>query len=159
MARVEIEKRVPEIMRPFVPWQRLRELLSWDPFAEIGSPLTRRAEPVWVPAFDVKETKESFIFKADVPGIKQEDLELSIAGNRLTISGKREAEQEKKDEKSYAYEREFGSFTRSFTLPQGVDTDHIHAELQDGVLTVTLPKSGESRERKIQIATAPKAKS
>jgi HSP20 family protein len=70
----------------------------------------------FVPDFEVKETKEGFVFKADVPGIKEKDLEITMTGNRLTISGKREAEMEERSDTYYACERSYGSFTRAFTL-------------------------------------------
>lgn len=79
-------------------------------------------EPGFSAAFEVKETKEAFIFKADLPGIKAEDLDVVLTQNRLTIRGKREAEKSEKGETFYTFERSYGSFARSFTLPEGVDS-------------------------------------
>ena len=107
-------------------------------------------------AFEVKETKDSYLFKADVPGIKQGDIDVSLTGNRLTIAGKREAEKEDKGDAYYAYERSYGSFSRSFTLPEGVNTAAIVADLRDGVLSVVLPKKAEAQPKKIAITTDPK---
>jgi HSP20 family protein len=106
----------------------------------------------------VKETKESFVFKADLPGIKEQDLEVTVAGNRLTVAGKREAEKEEKNETVYAYERSFGSFTRSFTLPEQADTDHIKAELKNGELTLVVPKTLASVAKRIPVAAGDKPK-
>jgi HSP20 family protein len=79
------------------------------------------------PAFEVKETKEAFVFKADVPGIKEQDVEVNVAGNRLTITGKREAEKEDRGDTFYTYERSHGSFSRTFTLPDQTDGEHVRA--------------------------------
>jgi HSP20 family protein len=130
------------------PW-----LLRWDPFREMipswfGQPA---AEPTFHPAFEVKENKDSFLFKADLPGMKDSDVEVKLAGDRLTISGKREAETEAKDEAFYTYERSFGSFLRTFTLPDGFDAEHVYAELKDGVLTIVVPKKPAAQARSIAI--------
>src|SRR5262245_43358340 len=82
--------------------------------------------------------------KADVPGVKESDLDVTLTGNRLTISGKREAERKEQTETYYAYERSYGDFTRAFTLPDGIDTNSVVADLKDGVLTVSVRKTPES---------------
>ena len=92
----------------------------------------------------------------DVPGIKQADLDVSLTGNRLTITGKREAEKEDKGDTYYTYERSYGSFTRSFTLPEGVNASAIRADLHDGVLSVVLPKTPEAQPKKIPVSTEQK---
>jgi HSP20 family protein len=104
---------------------------------------------VFNPAFEVKETKDGYIFKADVPGVLERDLEITLQANRLTITGKRESEETKKDDTFYAYERTFGSFTRTFTLPEGADAEHVKAELKEGVLTLQIPKTEEAQPKKI----------
>lgn len=86
-----------------------------------------------------------------MPGVKESDLELSLTGNRLTISGKREEEKKEQDERWYAYERSYGSFSRTFTLPQGVDSERVGAELKDGVLRVSIPKKPEMKPKKIEL--------
>lgn len=134
----------------FEPFRMVRDLLRWDPFAEMA-PFVGQAELQYVPQFDVKETANSYIFKADMPGIKEADLDISLSGNRLTISGKREAEEKVENETWYAFERSYGSFTRSFTLPEGVDTEHVNADLKHGVLTLMLPKVPEAQPKKIAI--------
>ncbi len=111
------------------------------------------------PAFEVKETRDGFLFKADLPGVKQEEVEITCVGNRLNVRGKREAEREEKGDTYYAYERSYGSFSRSFTLPAGADLEHVKAELKDGVLTIALPKKPEMQPRKISIQAEKGAKS
>jgi HSP20 family protein len=134
------------------PMRFARDFLGWDPFREM-SPFA--AQPAgFMPSFEIKETKDEYNFKADVPGVRENDLEVSMTGNRLTISGKREAEKEEKTDTFYTYERSYGDFTRSFTLPDGVDANSVHADLKDGVLTVVLKKTAEAQTKKIAVKTA-----
>jgi len=145
------------IMPEWDPIARMREFLKWDPFQEIS----RVAVPdvsayAFVPAFEVKETKDSYVFKADLPGIKEQDLEITLTGDRLTISGKREAEAKEKSDTWYTYERDYGTFTRSFTLPTGANGEQAKAELKDGVLVLVLPKVPEVMTKKIAIAAGGK---
>lgn len=99
----------------------------------------------------MKETPEGYVFKADVPGVKESDLNLSLTGNRLTVSGRRDAEKEEKNDTFYAFERSFGSFTRSFTLPVEIDPNGARAEMKDGVLTVFVPRTPASLPKKIAV--------
>lgn len=150
----------PGTMGELEPFRRMREFLrSMDPFRELVSffPFGER-EMGFNPYFDVKETKDSYVFMADMPGVKEKDLDISLTGNRLVISGKREAEKEEKTDTYYASERTYGSFTRAFTLPEGTDTDKVQAELKDGVLRLTLPKKAESKAKKITINPQSQAK-
>jgi HSP20 family protein len=119
----------------------MRELLDWDPFGEVA-PLMRTHKLAidFAPAFDLKEGKEAFQIVADLPGVKNEDLEISLIANHLSIRGKRDAETEDRADTFYVYERSFGSFLRSFTLPEGIDSEHIRAQLDEGVLRVIFPK-------------------
>jgi HSP20 family protein len=135
-----------------------RDLLRWDPFREMMPrvPSLPAFEAVFSPAFEVKETKEGYTFKADVPGVQEKDIEITRTGNRLTIAGKRESEREEKSETYYMCERSYGSFTRAFTLPDGIDGDHVQADLKDGVLTVTVPKLPEAQPQKVTIKSAQK---
>jgi len=128
----------------------MRSLLNWDPFQEMA-PLLQRMRTEFVPDFEIKETKEGYLFKADVPGVKQSDLDVSLSGNRLTISGKRESEREEKSETYYACERSYGSFSRSFTMPEGADPNAVSADLKDGVLTISIRKRAEVQPKKIDI--------
>jgi HSP20 family protein len=118
------EAPVTPARRESEPFRILREMLRWDPFEQMR-PVWSGELAAYSPAFDVKETKESFVFKADVAGVKEQDLEVTSTGNRLTVSGKRESEKEEKSDTYYACERSYGSFTRSFTLPEQADIAHI----------------------------------
>jgi HSP20 family protein len=104
--------------------------------------------------FDVKETKEGFLFKADLPGLREEDVEISLTGNRLTVSGKREVEAAQEGETHFMRERTSGAFRRTFTLPETADADKITASMKDGVLTLALPKRSESQPRRVPIGKA-----
>ncbi len=153
MANIQVQKEVtrpaPPVARGWDPFRTMSELLRWDPFAELVPPV---AKEMWFePAFEVKETPNAYVFKADLPGIKNEDLDVKLAGNRLTVNGKREAEKREKTDTYYTYERSYGSFVRSFTLPEGIDGDKIAADLKDGVLTVTLPKKPEVVPRQVEV--------
>jgi HSP20 family protein len=142
------------------PLRFMRDLFRWDPFREMAAlPNTEGYLAAFAPAFEVKETKEAYSFKADVPGLKEQDIDITATGNRLTISGKREAEQQEKTETYFVYERSYGTFTRAFTLPDGVDIEHIRAELRDGVLTVAVPKKAEAQPKKITVQPGEKPKS
>lgn len=135
--------------RTWDPFEMMRDLIRWDPFAELG--VSGGRELQFVPSFEVKETKEAYLFKADLPGVREEDLDISLTGNRLTVSGKREEEHREEDGRYYAYERSYGSFSRSFTLPEGGEVDHAQAGLTNGVLTVTIPKKPEVQPKKIEV--------
>jgi len=133
------------------PFRSMRDWLRWDPFREI-SPMMGRFEREWNPSFEVRENKEAFLIKADVPGVKKEDLEVTLSGNRLTITGKRDAEHETKGDTLYTYERSYGTFARAFTLPEGIDVNAVKTELRDGVLTLAIPKKPDAQARKIPIS-------
>ncbi len=145
----------PAVAQPEHAWDALRtmrSLLSWDPFREMAT-FPQLDERGFTPAFDVKETKEAYQFKADVPGIKDKDLEVTVTGNRLSVSGKRDEEKEEKSDRYYTYERNYGSFTRSFTLPDGADLERLGASLDGGVLTISVPKKPEVQPKKISVKT------
>lgn len=103
------------------------------------------------PVFALKERADAYVVEADVPGVKENDVDISLSGNRLTVCGKRDESRREEGETYYGYERQYGSFTRSFTLPDGIDHDRISAELESGVLSVTLPKKESSKPRKITL--------
>jgi HSP20 family protein len=131
------------------PFRVLDALLRWDPFRD---ELTQGGE--LTPRFDVKETKDAYVIKADLPGIKEGDLDVSLNGNMLTIRGKREEEHKEEGENYYAMERSYGSFTRSFTLPESVDSETVSADLKQGVLDVRIPKKPEAQPKRIAIGKA-----
>ncbi len=108
------------------------------------------------PAVDIVEEAERFLIKADLPGVKQEEIAIKVHDGSLILSGKREEQreeqQEEQQEKSYYSERRLGSFHRSFKLGKSVDTDKIEAKYDSGVLTVLLPKKEETKPRQIEVA-------
>ncbi len=113
-----------------------------------GQPAARR----WIPAMDVAETEDHFVLRADLPGMAESDVHIELEDNVLTVSGERKAEQEHKGEGYYRVERSFGSFSRSLTLPDGVDADGIQASFESGVLEVRIPKPEQHKPRKVQIS-------
>jgi HSP20 family protein len=134
------------------PFEMMQDLLRWDPFRELSRGVADGTEPThFIPAFEVKETKDSYVFKADLPGVKEDGLDISLTGNRLTISGQRQEEKKDEGERHFVYERSFGSFSRSFTLPEGIDTEHVQAELKNGVLNVVVPKKPEVQPKRILV--------
>ena len=139
------------------PVRVMRDLLRWDPFREVEAVLSPADVRGFTPTFDVKETKDAYLFRADLPGVKEQDLEISLTGTRLSISGHREQERQDQGDTFYASERSYGSFTRSFTLPEGVDGENVAAELKSGVLTLTVPKKPEVQPKKIAIGGGTKA--
>ena len=133
------------------PFRVMRDVLRWDPFRELEAAAGGGDYGLFAPSFDVKENKDGYVFRADLPGVKEDDLEISLTGNRLTISGKREQEKREQGETYYATERSYGSFSRAFTLPDGTDGDNVKAELKNGVLQVTVPKKPEVQPKRITI--------
>jgi HSP20 family protein len=152
MANLTVNKTA-EAVHPtrWDPFGILRELARWDAFREIAPmPAIERMAQFEVP-FEVKETKEGYLFKADVPGTKESDIAINLTGNRLTVSGKREEEKRQENETYFSYERSYGTFTRSFTLPEDVDGDKVNASLKDGVLTIMVPRKPEAQPKKVSI--------
>lgn len=147
---VRRENILPEYNYSLDPFQTVRDLMRWEPFADFYRPMQATGLN---PQFDVKETNDAVVIKADVPGIAEKDLDIKLANNFLTVSGKRETEKEEKGDTSYRLERTFGSFTRSFALPSIVDVEHCQAELKGGVLTVHIPKTEKATARKIAITS------
>lgn len=127
------------------PFQVARELLSWDPF--FGT----RQVSAYVPPFEVKETNEAFVLKADVPGVAEADLDIAVHNSILTVSGTRHAEERKEGESFALYERQYGSFSRSFSLPDTADGERVEAKLDSGVLTLMIWKKAEAKPRKIAL--------
>jgi HSP20 family protein len=105
----------------------------------------------WIPAMDVVETDEHFVLRADLPGMSEQDVDLSLEDNVLTVSGERKAEHEERREGYYRVERASGAFSRSLTLPEGVEGDAIAATFDKGVLEVRIPKPEARKPRKLQI--------
>jgi HSP20 family protein len=107
----------------------------------------------WVPPMDLVEAEDHFVLKADLPGLAEGDVKLEVQDGTLTISGERKAEHEQREKGWYRIERSFGSFSRSLTLPDGVDPGRIEASFKDGVLDIRIPKPEERKPRRISIST------
>jgi len=103
------------------------------------------------PAIDVAEEKDSIIVRAEVPGCKADDIDISFYGNKLTISGEKKLEEEKKEKGYYHIESTYGSFRRELTLPTDVDSSKVEAACKDGVLTITLPKAASAKAVKVKV--------
>lgn len=108
----------------------------------------------WLPPMEVSETSDAYIIRVEVPGVKAEDIEITLQDDVLTIKGKRERSEERKDEVVHFVERSYGEFTRSFRVPTDVKVDNIKATYKDGVLEVRLPKDETSKPRRIEVKAA-----
>ena len=143
-----------------VRWEPMRELNTLQTemnrlintfFDEGGNEQSRQGRR-WAPAVDLFEREDSLVLKADLPGLTEDDVQIEVRDNVLTVSGERHADFEDKQNGYYRVERAFGSFSRSLTLPEGVDADQISASFSSGVLEVTIPKPEERKPRRISIA-------
>ena len=105
----------------------------------------------WAPAVDVYEKDGNIVLKAELPGLDPKDVDVRVENNILTLRGERRFDDEVKRDNYHRVERAYGTFTRSFTLPNAVDTNNIKADFKDGVLHVVLPKKEEAKQRQIQI--------
>jgi HSP20 family protein len=145
-------------------------LVRWDPAREVdtlqgevnrifdtffggrdtdGGSYARR----WVPAMDLVETDEHLVLKADLPGLSKDDVNIDIKEGVLTVSGERRSEREDKGEGYYRVERAFGGFSRSLSLPEGIDAERVTADFADGVLEVRIPKPEERKPHRVAIGT------
>lgn len=129
------------------PFNRLARLFDESSFA-------RPAEGMWSPPVAISETKDEMILTAELPGLAEEDIHVELENNVLSISGEKTEERTEGDEERqyHVWERSFGSFRRSFTLPRSVSGEEVSAKFSDGVLTVTLPKVAEAKGRKIEVS-------
>lgn len=149
--------RFAPVRRPFGEATLLQHRLH-SIFDELGLTEPPAAEgSSFVPAVDVYEDAQRVVVKVEVPGIKQEDLSVRLENQILTVKGERKFEQEEKKENFHRIERSFGSFVRTFTVPQTVDTESIKANYDAGVLTIALAKKAEAKPRQVAIETAPAA--
>ena len=137
-------------------------ILRWDPFREVAILQNRRnslfndlQKPVTTAGFalpvDIYENEHEIALKIEVPGMKQEDLDVRIENNQLTIRGERKFEKEEKEENFHRIERRYGSFFRSFTLPTTVDSEHINASYTNGILKLELNKKPEAQPKQIKV--------
>ncbi len=105
----------------------------------------------WSPRVDIYEEEGNIVLKAELPGVKKSDIDIEVEDNMLTLRGERRRQEKVVEENYHRTDRQFGAFTRSFTLPKHVDVDKISAHYEDGVLTVTLPKTEEARPKKVAV--------
>ena len=127
------------------PFTLMRNFLGFDPYQGTEGQIAR----TFVPSFEVKEENDRYVLTADVPGVKEEDMDISLHNNVLTVSGSRQAEERKENQTYYLYERQYGTFSRSFSLPDEADGNQVDAHLSEGVLQVSIGKKAESKPRKI----------
>jgi HSP20 family protein len=106
----------------------------------------------WAPALDVQEDKDNYVFHAELPGLKREDIEVSLQDGTLVISGERKVEKVEEGVEVHRQERYYGKFQRALTLPEPVAADKVRADYKDGVLTVTLPKTEAAKPKKIDVS-------
>src|SRR3990170_3053511 len=138
--------------RDMLPTERGFDRLFRDAFSAMSG--EREAEPStrpWAPAVDIYETENSIVLKAELPGIDPKDVEVRVEDNTLYLKGERKFEKETKDENYHRVERWYGSFARSFALPNSIDADKVAAEYKDGLLTLTLPKREEAKPKTVRI--------
>jgi HSP20 family protein len=149
---------------------RFRPLGSVDPFRDLGDiqsemnrmfdnvfgrgPQSQAMERVWAPAVDMYETKEDLVVKAELPGVSEKDIHLSVNGDMLSLKGERRWEHETTHEGVYRMERWYGKFERTLPLPFPVEAGKVKANYREGVLTVSLPKAEQIRPRDIKIDVA-----
>ena len=143
-----------------VRWEPFRELSSlqtemnrlFNAAFETGSGGGTSAPRRWTPAMDLLETEDEFVLRADLPGLSESDVSIELEDNVLTVSGERKAEHEDKREGFYRMERSYGAFSRSLTLPKGVDPEAVTAAFDRGVLEVRIPKPEERKPRRVEIS-------
>ena len=136
-------------------------LTHWEPFAELGELRSRfdrmfdelavGRDRGWTPAVDIERDNGNLVVRADVPGIKPEEVKIEVEDDILTVSGEHEERKEEKDKHFLRRERRYGSFSRSMALPPGVDTKKIKAKTHDGVVEVTIPLPEDTKKEKVQI--------
>jgi HSP20 family protein len=153
-------------------WRPRRGLVPWRPFGALDE-LQRRFEDIlplwstsrrfpfddgeWVPAIDMYEKDNKYIVKTELPGMKEEDVDVSVVGESLTIKGEKKAESEIKEGDYYRSERSYGSFFRSIALPSDADPDKINANYEDGVLEVSISKAEAVKPKKVRVSSKKKA--
>jgi HSP20 family protein len=142
----------------------------WDPFQDLlaiqdemnqlfgravgqgsGRSQSQAGERMWAPALDISERKDAYVVTVEVPGIKADDLDITLEDGLLTIKGERRFTQESSEQQFHRVERRYGSFRRSITLPSQVQAEQIEASFEDGVLEVTVPKAEEAKPKKITV--------
>ena len=133
------------------PFRIMDALFGGDAFGAFDPAVARPFSP----SFEVRETKDAYVFKADVPGVPEKDVAVHMTGNVLTVSGERKQESTQEGERYFALERSYGQFSRSFSLPDGADGERATADVKDGVLALRVPKKPEVQPRRISVGSAP----
>jgi HSP20 family protein len=149
-------------MNQLVRWNPFDELENmsrqmttlFDPQSESRNGNGSRPETYWAPLVDVFEDEHGYIFKAELPEVKTDDVNVQIENGVLVLSGERKAENEQSIHKYHRLERAYGAFSRSFELPDDADANQVSAMLKDGILTVTVAKSEHAKPRKIDVRVA-----
>jgi HSP20 family protein len=152
-------KEVPDMTRMLQLVPSRRSFLSLIPemdlfdrfFDDFSLPSLFDEDRLLVPAFDISETENEYVISGELPGIDAEDLDVTILDGRLTIKGEKKQETEEKDENYHRVERHYGSFERSFRIPENVKEDKLEATYKDGILRLTLPKAEVSKVKKIEV--------
>ena len=139
---------------PVQDWATEMEQAFEKFFGKPMSALQTNGENRFLPSLDVAETDKEYVIHVDLPGVTSENVKLEIHDERLRISGKRESEKKTEGKNFHRVERSSGEFYRSVQLPQAVDQDNVHADFENGVLTIRLPKSVKNQPRKIEIRKA-----
>src|SRR4051812_7266523 len=144
----EVQRRAGQ--RPYWnPFDVFSGLAAWaGPFGGLMPPAPSRR---FVPAFDVRETKDAYVFEADLPGIKEDEFEISLSGNQLSVSGKRESVRREENERYSCSERAHGTFERTFTLSDDAEPERVNAEFRDGVLQIEIAKRTEPQARRVRL--------
>ena len=142
-----------------VRWEPFRDLLTTQRefdrlFKEAFSPMSGETEVStrsWAPPVDIYETEDAIVLKAELPGIDPKDVEVRVEDNTLYLKGERNYEKEVKEQNYHRIERSYGSFARSFSLPNSISAEKVKAEYKDGLLTLTMPKREEAKPKTIKI--------
>ncbi|MDD2699744.1 MAG: Hsp20/alpha crystallin family protein [Sideroxydans sp.] len=147
-------------------------LIKWDPFKELEDVSNRLnrlfgragstedsdqnmlAVADWSPSVDISETDDAYLIKGEIPGVKKEDVKVSVQDGMLTIQGERKMEKEEKNKKFHRVECSYGNFVRSFRMPDDADENKVKAEFKDGMLNVSLPKTEKARNRSINVTVS-----
>jgi HSP20 family protein len=141
------------------PFALARDLLGWDPFFQTDFPARTLTQPAsFAPTFNVVERQDGYFITADVPGVREEDIDVTVQDNYLVISGSRNAEERKEGDNFYVYERRYGNFSRAFALPDNADAESVEGHLKEGVLEVKVAKRESAKPRKIPLGQRLKEK-
>ena len=128
-------------------------LVQWDPFRQLLA-RTEDSFGAWVPPVDIFERQDHLVIRAELPGVSRDDMDVRIENGVLTLQGERKREAELTEDNAFRLERSYGTFTRSFTLPETVDAASVAATYRDGVLEVSVPRIETAKPKKIEIRAA-----